>query len=46
VTRDTEDGVVEKTLRRWRGKKARNVETSIDLDVQRAAEQALGTTKK
>jgi cell division protein FtsI/penicillin-binding protein 2 len=46
VTRDTEDGVVEKTLRRWRGKKARNVETTIDLDVQRAAEQALGTTKK
>ena len=46
VVRDTEDGVVEKTLRRWRGKKARDVETTIDLDVQRAAEQALGATKK
>ena len=46
VVRDAEDGVVEKTLRRWRGKQAKDVETTIDLDVQRAAEQALGTTKK
>ena len=38
--------MVEKTLRRWRGKQAKDVETTIDLDVQRAAEQALGTTKK
>jgi cell division protein FtsI/penicillin-binding protein 2 len=46
VIRDVEDGVVEKTLRRWRGKRAENVETTLDLDVQRAAEQALGDTKK
>ena len=46
VIRDAQDGVVERTLRRWRGKKARDIETTIDLDVQRAAEQALGTTKK
>ena len=46
VVRDVEDGVVEKTLRRWRGKQAENLKTTLDLDVQRAAEQALGTTKK
>ena len=39
--------MVEKTLRRWRGKqREETLETTIDLDVQRAAEQALGTTKK
>ncbi len=38
--------MVEKTLRRWRGQRPQNLETTLDLDVQRAAEQALGTTKK
>jgi cell division protein FtsI/penicillin-binding protein 2 len=46
VIRDVEDGVIEKTLRRWRGKKAENLETTLDLDVQRAAEKALGATNK
>jgi cell division protein FtsI/penicillin-binding protein 2 len=46
VIRDAEDGVVEKTLRRWRGRRPHNLETTLDLDVQRAAEQALGPTKK
>ena len=46
VIRDSEDGAVEKTLRRWRGRRRENLETTLDLDVQRAAEQALGTTKK
>jgi cell division protein FtsI/penicillin-binding protein 2 len=46
VIRDTEDGVLERTLKRWRGKRAQDVRTTIDLDVQRAAENALGSTKK
>jgi cell division protein FtsI/penicillin-binding protein 2 len=33
-------------LRRWPGKRAENVQTTLDLDVQRAAEQALGATNK
>jgi cell division protein FtsI/penicillin-binding protein 2 len=46
VIRDVEDGVAEKTLRRWRGAKAENIQTTLDMNVQRAAEQALGDTKK
>ena len=46
VIRDVEDGVVEKTLRRWKGKQAENLKTTLDLDVQNAAEQALGATNK
>ena len=46
VIRDVQDGVAEKTLRRWRGAKAENLETTLDLDVQRVAERALGNTSK
>jgi cell division protein FtsI/penicillin-binding protein 2 len=46
VIRDAQDGVVEKTLERIKGKRARSLKTTLDLDVQRAAEQALGDTKK
>ncbi|WP_084285491.1 penicillin-binding transpeptidase domain-containing protein [Solirubrobacter soli] len=46
VVRDAKDGVVEKTLRRWKGKSAKDVQTTLDLDVQQAAEAALGSTRK
>jgi cell division protein FtsI/penicillin-binding protein 2 len=46
VIRDVEDGVVEKTLKRWRGRRPENLATTLDLDVQQAAEQALGETDK
>jgi cell division protein FtsI/penicillin-binding protein 2 len=46
VIRDAKDGVVERTLKRWKGKRAEDVRTTLDLDVQRAAEEALGSTKK
>jgi cell division protein FtsI/penicillin-binding protein 2 len=46
VIRDIEDGLLEKTLKRWRGRRPQNLETTLDLDVQRAAEQALGASKK
>ncbi len=45
VIRDAKDGVVEKTLRRWRGKRPANLATTLDLDVQGAAERALGNSK-
>ena len=45
VVRDVEDGAIEKTLRRWRGLRARDLETTLDLDVQRAAERALGDSR-
>jgi cell division protein FtsI/penicillin-binding protein 2 len=46
VIRYIKDGVVERTLKRWRGKQARDVRTTLDLNVQRAAEEALGSTRK
>ena len=46
VIRDNEDGVVEKTLKRYRGKKPESLRSTLDLDVQRAAEQALGSTRR
>ncbi len=45
VIRDAKDGVIEKTLRRWRGKRPTDLETTLDLDLQRAAERALGATR-
>ena len=42
VIRDAKDGVVERTLRRWSGQRPKNLKTTLDLDVQRAAERALG----
>jgi cell division protein FtsI/penicillin-binding protein 2 len=42
VVRDTADGVIEETLLDRRGRRGRSLRTTLDLEVQAAAETALG----
>ena len=46
VVRDSEDGTVLKTLKRRRGQRPAALRTTLDLDVQAAAEQALGDSDR